>query len=69
MPSTVIYRFTYDPLTAELEVIFTTGRRYTYSEVPQDVADAFRSAFAKGIFFNRYIRDRYACREMAPICG
>ena len=65
MPSTVIRRFVYDHAARQLWVEFTTGRRYVYSEVPQEVADAFRSAFAKGIYFNSRIRDRFACREIA----
>jgi hypothetical protein len=69
MPSSVIYRFNYDPRTAQLEIIFTTGRRYLYAQVPQHVVDEFRAAFSKGAFFNRYIRDRYECREVDPISG
>ena len=65
MPSTVIKRFEYRPATRELEVLFVTGRRYLYSDVPHEAAEAFRSAFAKGVHFNRHIRDRYACREIA----
>lgn len=64
MPSTVIRRFEYQPDTRELVVLFTTGRRYLYSEVPEEAAQQFRSAFAKGVHFNRYIRDKYPCREM-----
>ena len=64
MPSTVIRKFGYDPATCELHVEFTTGRRYVYLDVPQEIADAFRSAFAKGIFFNRHVRNRYVCREI-----
>ena len=66
MPSTVIRRFNYRPDRGELEVIFTTGRRYLYSGVPQEAVDDFRAAFSKGVHFNRYIRDRYAFRELAP---
>lgn len=67
MPSTVIRRFHYRPEERELEILFTTGRRYLYSDVPQQAADDFRSAFAKGVHFNRHIRDRYACRELDPV--
>ena len=67
MPSSVIYRFAYKPETAELDVIFTTGRRYIYADVPKEVADEFRSAFSKGVFFNRYLRDRYDYREVDPV--
>jgi hypothetical protein len=66
MPSTVIRHFDYSPDRAELTVEFVTGRRYIYSAVPQDAADALRAAFAKGIHFNRYIRGRFDCREIGP---
>ena len=64
MPSTVIRQFAYRPESRELEVLFVTGRRYLYSGVPEEAAEAFRSAYAKGVHFNRYIRDRYPCREL-----
>ena len=64
MPSTVIRRFDYLPETRELIVLFVTGRRYVYSDVPQEEAEQMRRAFSKGSFFNRRIRDRYACREL-----
>ena len=64
MPSTVIRRFDYSPEREELTVEFVTGRRYLYSAVPQEAADALRSAFAKGVHFNRHVRDRFACREI-----
>lgn len=64
MPSSVIRRFEYFPETRELLVTFTTGRRYLYSNVAEEEARRFRAAFAKGIHFNRHIRDRYACREL-----
>jgi len=64
MPSRVIRRFDYRPETRELEVLFVTGRRYVYADVPSEEADAFRAAFAKGIYFNRRIRDRYRHTEL-----
>jgi hypothetical protein len=65
MPSAVIRRFDYRPESRELEVLFVTGRRYVYIDVPPDEAEAFRAAFAKGVYFNRHIRDRFAHRELA----
>lgn len=65
MPSSVIRRFVYCPDNMELWVEFTTGRRYVYSGVPHEVADAFRGAFAKGIYFNTRIRDRFPFREVS----
>ena len=67
MPSTVIRRFDYRPETRELEILFTTGRRYLYSDVPEQAAQYFRAGFSKGVHFNRYIRDRYACHELHEI--
>jgi hypothetical protein len=64
MPSSVIRRFAYCPDSGQLWVEFTTGRRYVYSEVPAEVADTFRSAFSKGIYFNTRIRDRFPYREV-----
>ena len=65
MPSTVIRRSDYRPETRELEVLFVTGRRYLYADVPPEAAQRFREAFSKGRYFNAHIRDRYACRELA----
>jgi hypothetical protein len=64
MPSTVIRRYAYDHSTGELWVEFVSGRRYVYSGVPRQVAETLGSAFAKGIYFNSRIRDRYPCREI-----
>jgi len=64
MPSTVISRFVYDEMQADLWVEFTTGRRYVYSGVPHEVAEALRHAFAKGVYFNSRIRNRFPCREI-----
>jgi hypothetical protein len=66
MPSTVIKRFSYDALRRELDVLFVTGRRYLYHDVPEEVAAAMRAAFAKGAFFNAEIRDRYRFTKLAP---
>ena len=64
MPSTVIRRFVYDETEGNLWVEFTSGRRYVYSGVPHEIADAFRGAFAKGVYFNTRIRDRFPHREV-----
>jgi len=64
MPSSVIRRFVYDETEGNLWVEFTTGRRYVYSDVPHEVADAFRCAFAKGVYFNTRIRARFPHREI-----
>lgn len=65
MPSTVIRRFDYSPDSRQLTVEFVTGRRYVYSDVPAEEAEAMRGAFAKGVYFNKNIRDRYPYSEVA----
>jgi hypothetical protein len=65
MPSSVIAGIQYDTDRQRLTVTFVTGRVYEYVDVPPGVARAFRSAFAKGTYFNSYIRDRYDHRELA----
>ena len=64
MPSTVIRRFDYRAEAHELDILFTTGRRYVYHDVPPEAADALRAAFAKGVHFNRRIRGRYRFTEL-----
>ena len=64
MPSTVIRRFVYDETKQNLWVEFTSGRKYVYSDVPEEVASTLRSAFAKGVYFNSRIKDRYPHREV-----
>jgi hypothetical protein len=61
MPSTVIRSYQYDAASRQLSIVFQSGRRYQYQDVPPEIHDAMKTAFAKGEFFNRYVRGRYAC--------
>jgi hypothetical protein len=63
MPSTVIRSFEYNAETRELRIIFRSGRRYVYRDVPPDMHAAMKSAFSKGVFFNEHIRDRFKFAE------
>lgn len=65
MPSAVIRAAHYDAERELLDILFTTGRRYLYQDVPPEAADAFRAAPSKGRHFNAHIRDRYAFTEVA----
>ena len=64
MPSTVIRKFDYRSELRELIVEFVTGRIYIYYDVPQEEAEAFRTADSKGRYFNFHIRDHYPFREL-----
>ena len=60
MPSTLIRNIDYDEATKALSVrLVTTNDRYIYEGVDPRTYQAFRSAFVKGRFFNRFIKGRY----------
>jgi hypothetical protein len=59
MPSTVIRHYRYDAANRQLAVVFQSGSRYIYDDVPENVIDRMNKAFSKGEFFNRYIREHY----------
>lgn len=64
MPSTVIRSFDYDAGKQQLLVVFRSGRRYVYEQVPEDAYTRMRSAFSKGEFFNEHIRGRFPFRPL-----
>lgn len=59
MPSTAIRDFQYDAAEHRLDVQFVSGKRYSYFDVPEQIAVDMTRASSKGVFFNRRIRDRY----------
>ena len=59
MPSTVIRSYRYDRRRRELEIVFPSGRRYVYRDVPEETYDAMKAASSKGEFFNLHIRDHF----------
>lgn len=62
--SSVIRGAWYLPERRQLDLLFTSGRRYVYSDVPAAVASGFAEAESKGRFYNREIRNRFPCREV-----
>jgi hypothetical protein len=63
MPSTVIRKWNYDEAQQRLDIVFVSGKHYSYHEVPPAVAEEMRGAFSKGSYFNRRIRDHFAFTE------
>ena len=59
MPSTVIRAWTYDEADRRLDIVFVTGKRYSYHDVPPEKVADMRAAFSKGSYFNREIRDQF----------
>jgi KTSC domain-containing protein len=65
MPSSVVARFSYDPVKSILKVIYTSGAIYEYEDVPEDVYKAMKSSFSKGTFLNIEIKGRYNYKKLA----
>ncbi len=47
-----------------LDLMFSSGRHYRYSNVPAEVAEQFARAESKGRFYNREIRGHFACAQL-----
>jgi hypothetical protein len=48
----------------ELQITFTSGRSFAYSDVPQPLYDAFAASPSRGAFFSIAIRGRFQFREL-----
>ncbi|KQY77032.1 KTSC domain-containing protein [Ensifer sp. T173] len=60
MPSSLIDKFNYDPASKILSIwLLPSGNRYDYRDVPPEIAEQFKLAFAKGRFFNSSIRGKF----------
>ncbi|ESY71656.1 hypothetical protein X743_19640 [Mesorhizobium sp. LNHC252B00] len=67
MPSTSIRKFDYDRNNRVLLVWFVaSGKHYEFSDVPPEIFTAFKSAFAKGRYFNEHIRNHFRHRLVGP---
>jgi len=60
MPSTVVKSFIYIQKTSELKITFVSGLVYNYKNVPEEVYHRMCTAFSKGSFFNKHIKDHYS---------
>jgi len=59
-----IYGAWYLPNRRSLDLMFGSGRRYRYANVPAHVAQRFAEAASKGRFYNSEIRNRFACTQL-----
>ena len=60
MPSSVISSFEYDPRRRELLIVFQSGRRYRYQDVPRATFEGLQAAPSRGDYFNTHIRERFS---------
>ncbi len=61
-PSQAVAGLDYDYKSKDLYVTYTTGSKYRYSSVPQDVYMGFATASSKGYFVNNVIKPGYSCK-------
>lgn len=65
--SSSVTRFAYHRATRVLLVEFRTGRVYEYQDIPPAFIEEWRGAESAGRFFNEWIRDRFAFRELDEV--
>lgn len=64
MASSVIRAFDYDPVEQALDVVFVSGRRYRYHDVPDELYGRMLHATSVGEFFNAHVRDQFSFTEL-----
>lgn len=63
LASSNLSSYDYNPATQTLTIVFHGGRVYTYSSVPQGIADGLGSAESAGRYFNHNIKDVYELHQ------
>ncbi|MCD2323858.1 KTSC domain-containing protein [Sphingomonas sp. IC-56] len=59
----MIRNWRYHQAERRLDILFVSGRRYSYHQVPPRIAEEMQAALSKGGYFNRHIRDYFAFTE------
>jgi len=71
LESTTLASAAYDPTSRHLEIVFRTGERYLYLQVPPHCYQQLLQADSKGAYFNQHIRNcfpfQHLSRSHAPI--
>ncbi len=62
--SSMIYRIEYDEAAQALDITFTSGKTYTYYEVPREIYVEFLDAGSKGQYFNDNIDHQYSYAQV-----
>ena len=57
--SSMLRSVRYDPKKGSLDVVFRTGEKYRYKDVPPDEYDRLMNAESHGKYMQRYIIDHY----------
>jgi hypothetical protein len=65
MPSTVIRSYRYRSDIQTLVITFISGISYKYLEVTEKEYTAFKKAFSKGTYFNKYIKPNHRFEKIS----
>ena len=57
--SSMITAIGYYPASRELEIVFSSGRIYRYTDMPLDVYEGLLAAESKGQYMHAYVLDVY----------
>lgn len=63
--SSMIHAVGYDPQTQELEVVFSSGKIYRYSNIPEQIYQQFMAADSKGSYMRSCIIGFYPERKVS----
>jgi hypothetical protein len=61
--SSLLVSMQYSP-QATLDLEFRSGVIHRYFTVPRATVEGLRAAESKGVYFNRYIKDRFPSRRL-----
>ena len=64
MPSSVVAAFNYDAPHHTLNVVYVSGKKYAYKNVPEQVYLEMKEAFSKGTYLNQNIKGKYPFKKM-----
>ncbi|MES2430260.1 MAG: KTSC domain-containing protein [Bacteroidota bacterium] len=64
MPSTVISKMIYNIDKKILRIIFLSGAIYDYLNVPENIYKEMQSAFSKGEFLNKFIKNNFPFKKI-----
>lgn len=65
--STTLRTVLYDPDRKLLQLEFCSNSVYRYFDVPAEIHQALPAASSKGRYFNRLIRDKFACTKIKTV--
>lgn len=65
MPSSVITSFHYDKNKSKLEILFVSGVKYIYSDVPVNIYEEMKGSRSKGTYFNQKIKEKYVFERIS----